>query len=54
MDMNPQSGATFSMPIPAGTPFTNLGSFTFPNFGASMVKGGNGVYYAIDIAPAVV
>jgi hypothetical protein len=50
---NSQGGATLSMPIPAGTPWTTLGSFTFPNFGASMVKGGNGVYYAIDIAPGL-
>ena len=46
-----QSTSTLSMPIPAGTPFTTLNTFTFPTFGASMVKGGNGVYYAIDIAP---
>jgi hypothetical protein len=28
---NSQGGATLSMPIPAGTPFTTLGTWTAPN-----------------------
>jgi hypothetical protein len=50
---NSQGGATLSMPIPAGTPFTTLGTWTAPTFGASMVKGGNGTYYLVEIAPAL-
>ena len=46
-----QVGITFSMPIPAGTPWTNLGTFTAPNFASSMTKGGNGVYYLVDNGP---
>ena len=42
-----------SMPIPAGTPFTTIGSFTAPNFAASMVKGGDDNFYLIDVAPAL-
>jgi hypothetical protein len=45
---NSQGGATLSMPIPAGTPFTTLGTWTAPNFGSSMIKGGNGTYYLTD------
>ena len=48
---NSQGGATLSMPIPAGTPWTTLGSFTAPQFASSMVKGGNGIYYLTDVTP---
>jgi hypothetical protein len=50
---NSQGGATLSMPIPAGTPFTTLGSWTAPTFGSSMQKGGDGVFYLTDIAPSL-
>ncbi|HSW56050.1 MAG TPA: T9SS type A sorting domain-containing protein [Ignavibacteriaceae bacterium] len=50
---NSQGNATLSMPIPAGTPFTTLGTFTAPGFAGSMVKGGNGTYYLLEIAPAL-
>ena len=43
-------GSMLSMPIPAGTPFTILGSFDPPDFASSMVKGGNGTYYLTDIS----
>lgn len=46
-----QAGVTLSMPIPAGTPFTNLGTFTAPTFASSMTKGGDGVYYLTDNGP---
>ncbi|HSD64827.1 MAG TPA: T9SS type A sorting domain-containing protein [Ignavibacteriaceae bacterium] len=49
---NSQS-TNISMPLPAGNPFTVLGSFSAPNFAASMCRGGDGNYYLIDIAPAV-
>ncbi|HEY6435473.1 MAG TPA: hypothetical protein VIY47_02705, partial [Ignavibacteriaceae bacterium] len=47
---NSQGFATLSMPIPAGTPFTTLGTYN-PGAGflSSMVKGGNGVYYVTEI-----
>ena len=48
-----QSGNTLSMPIPAGTPFTTLGSWTAPTFGSSMIKGGNGNYYVTDVGPVL-
>lgn len=48
---NSQGGATLSMPIPAGTPFTTLGNWTAPSFGSSMTKGGDGVYYLTDNGP---
>jgi hypothetical protein len=48
---NSQGGQTLSMPIPAGTPWTTIGSWTAPNFGSSMVKGGNGNYYLTDVTP---
>ena len=39
---NSQGGATLSMPIPAGTPFTTLSTWTPPGgtFASSMQKGG--------------
>ena len=42
---------TISMPIPAGTPFTNLAAWTAPNFASSMIKGGNGTYYLTENGP---
>lgn len=47
---NSQGFATLSLPIPAGTPFTTLGTFN-PGAGflSSMVKGGNGTYYVTEI-----
>ena len=45
------SAMTISMPIPAGTPFTNLAGWTPPNFASSMIKGGNGTYYLTENGP---
>jgi hypothetical protein len=45
------AGTTISMPIPAGTPFTTLGSWTAPVFASSMIKGGNGTYYLTEVGP---
>jgi hypothetical protein len=42
---------TLSMPMPAGTPFTTLGSWTAPVFASSMIKGGDGFYYLTDVGP---
>jgi hypothetical protein len=42
------SAVTLSMPMPAGTPFTTLAAFTFPNFGSTGVRGGDGNYYFLD------
>jgi len=42
---------TLSMPIPAGTPFTNLAPWTAPVFASSMIKGGNGTYYMTEVGP---
>ncbi|HSD63792.1 MAG TPA: hypothetical protein VLB50_08330, partial [Ignavibacteriaceae bacterium] len=47
------TSSNISMPIPDGNPFTVLGSFSAPNFAASMCKGGDGNYYLVDIAPAL-
>ena len=47
------TGTNISIPIPAGTPFTNLGTFNAPNFASSMCKGGDGNYYLVDEAPAL-
>jgi hypothetical protein len=47
------TGTNLSIPIPDGTPFTNLGSFTAPNFASSMCKGGDGNYYLVDETPAL-
>lgn len=48
---NSQGGATLSMPIPAGTPWTTLSSWTPPIFASSMIKGGDGNYYITDVSP---
>jgi hypothetical protein len=47
---NSQGFATVSLPIPAGTPFTTLGTYD-PGAGflSSMIKGGNGTYYVTEI-----
>jgi hypothetical protein len=47
------TSSNVSIPIPDGNPFTVLGSFSAPNFAASMCKGGDGNYYLIDVAPAL-
>ncbi|HSW54076.1 MAG TPA: T9SS type A sorting domain-containing protein [Ignavibacteriaceae bacterium] len=50
---NSQGGATLSMPIPAGTPWTTIGNFTPPggSFATSMTQGGNGNFYLTTNAP---
>jgi len=45
------NATTLSMPIPAGTPFTNLTPWTAPAFASSMIKGGNGTYYMTEVGP---
>jgi len=51
---NSQGLATLSMPIPAGTPFTTLGTFDpGANFASSMTKGGDGNYYLTTNQPAL-
>lgn len=42
------SSVTVLMPMPAGTPFTTLAPFTFPNLGSTGVRGGDGNYYFLD------
>ncbi len=42
------SAVTISMPMPTGTPFTTLAAFSFPNFGSTGVRGGDGIYYFLD------
>ena len=41
---------TLSMPIPAGTPFTLLTSWAAPSFASTMIKGGDGNYYLVEIS----
>jgi hypothetical protein len=51
---NSQGLATLSLPIPAGTPFTTLGTFDpGANFASSMTKGGDGNYYLTTNQPAL-
>ena len=40
-----------SLPLPAGNPFTIIGSFSAPVFAASMVRGGDFNYYLLDVTP---
>jgi len=40
-----------SLPLPAGNPFTIIGSFSGPVFAASMVRGGDLNYYLLDVTP---
>ena len=47
------TSSNISMPVPAGHPFNVIGSFSAPNFASSMIKGGDGNYYLIDVAPAL-
>jgi len=47
------TSSNISMPLPSGHPFTVIGSFSAPNFASSMIKGGDGNYYLIDVAPAL-
>ncbi len=42
---------TLSMPLPAGTPLTNIGTWTAPVFASSGVRGGDGNYYFVDAGP---
>ena len=39
-----QTSNNISIPLPAGNPFTILGTFTAPNFASGMVKGGDENY----------
>ena len=42
---------TLSMPLPAGTPLTNIGTWTPPVFASSGVRGGDLNYYFVDAGP---
>jgi hypothetical protein len=42
---------TLSMPLPAGTPITNINTWTAPVFASSGVRGGDGNYYFVDAGP---
>jgi hypothetical protein len=48
-----QSFATLTMPIPDGTPFDSLNSWTPGNFASSMVQSTDGNYYIITFEPAL-
>ena len=48
-----QTSNNISIPMPDGHPFSILGTFTAPNFAASMCTGGDGNYYLLDVAPAL-
>lgn len=43
--------STLSMPIPAGTPFTLLSSWSPPVFASSMVKTPGNLYYITEVGP---
>ena len=45
------AATTISIPIPAGTPFTTLGSWTPPVFASSMVKTPANEYYITEVGP---
>lgn len=45
------TNATFSFPVPEGTPWTSLGTFSAPVFAGSMCQGGDGNLYLLDVTP---
>jgi len=42
---------TLSLPLPAGTPITNIGTWAAPVFASSGVRGGDLNYYFVDAGP---
>ncbi len=42
---------TLSLPLPAGTPITNIGTWYPPVFASSGVRGGDINYYFVDVGP---